>query len=194
MRIYLLAFFALSIACTHDYVPKPLGYNRLLLPDHEYHLSPDTLPYRFMYSTHADLLRDTSWVRDRFWVELNYPELKATIHLTYKDLNNDKQLLREYLGDSYTLTAKHQIKAYAIDESVVHTPLGKTAMVEEINGQVPSQFQFTLTDSSRHFLRGAVYFYTHVNNDSLAPAINYVKIDAMQLINSVQWRTAMGWK
>jgi gliding motility-associated lipoprotein GldD len=175
-------------ACQRDYLPKPIGYNRLELPDPAYRPLPDTLPYRFEYSAHARLLKDTSRIRDRFWIELYYPSMKSTIHITYKRLNNSEDLLKEFLNDSYTLTAKHQIKAHAIDEVITKTPHGITAIVAELQGEVPSQMQFTITDSTHHFLRGALYFNTRVQNDSLQPAIEYMKKDIMQLINTFQWR------
>ena len=173
--------------CDREYLPKPLGYNRLELPAHEYQPLPDTLPYTFEYSQHSKLLRDTSTIRDRYWVEIYYPVMKSTIHITYKALGGSKKLLREYLDDSYTLTAKHQIKAYAINEVVTRTPLGKTAVIAELEGEVPSQFQFTVTDSTENFLRGALYFNTKVQNDSLAPAIEYMKQDLMHLVNTIEW-------
>ena len=92
------------------------------------------------------------------------------------------------MNDAYVLTAKHQIKAYAIDETITRTPSGKTAVIAEIDGEVPSQFQFTMTDSTEHFVRGALYFNVKVHNDSLQPAIEYVKKDVIQLINSLEWK------
>ena len=178
----------LFTGCEKAHVPKPLGYNRLNLPEHSYTDSPDSLPYRFQYSIHARLLPDTSSIRDRFWIELHYDDLKATIHLTYKELQHNEELLREYLGDSYALTAKHQIKAYSIEETILETKKGITAIIADIDGEVPSQLQFTITDSTENFLRGALYFYARVNNDSLAPAIDYVKKDAMHFIHSLEWR------
>ncbi len=133
-------------------------------------------------------MKDTSRVHDKNWVEIYYPELRATIHVTYKKVNHDEKLLREYLKDAYVLTSKHQIKAYAIDETIVRTPSGKTAVVAELEGEVPSQFQFTMTDSTQNFLRGAVYFNIKVQNDSLQPAIEYMKKDALHLINTLEWK------
>lgn len=158
-----------------------------MLPEPVYQVSPDSLPYQFSYSTHATLLDDTSWISEPYWVEVYYPALKANIHLTYKRIRNADDL-KEYVNDAYVLTSKHQIKASAIDEVVITTPSGKKAVIAEVSGEVPSQFQFTITDSTSHFLRGAVYFFTKVNNDSLAPAIDYVKRDALYLINSLQWK------
>lgn len=183
---FLIIFFFVS--CSRDYQPKPKGYNRLTLPPLEYQLSPDSLPYQFEYSTHARLLRDSSWFSEKHWVEIYYPELKANIHITYKKLNNREDFLKELLDDSYNLTSKQQIKASGIDELITVTPSGKTAVIAEIAGEVPSQFQFTMTDSSRNFLRGALYFNTRVQNDSLAPAIDFMKKETLHFINTLQWK------
>src|SRR5690349_8544667 len=175
-------------SCQQDYLPKPLGYNRLVLPEPAYHSLPDSLPYTFEYSKHARLLDDSSRISERFWIEIYYPTLKANVHVTYKRLNKTEKLLKELVDDSYTLTAKHQIKAYAINEVITKTPSGKTAVISELEGEVPSQFQFTMTDSTENFLRGALYFNTHVANDSLAPAIEYMKKDIMHMINTLEWK------
>lgn len=174
--------------CTADYQPKPKGYNRLVLPPQEYRLSPDSLPYQFEYSTQARLLRDSSWISERYWIEIYYPQLKANIHITYKNLRNEEDLLKELLDDSYNLTSKQQIKATAIDELITRTPSGKVAVIAEIAGEVPSQFQFTMTDSSQNFIRGALYFNTKVQNDSLAPAIEYMKQETLHFINTLAWK------
>jgi gliding motility-associated lipoprotein GldD len=176
------------VGCDREYLPKPLGYNRLVLPEPAYHSLPDTLPYTFEYSKHAKLLSDTSWISERFWIEIYYPELKANVHVTYKRILNNDELLKEFLNDAYVLTAKHQIKAYAIDEVVTTNPQGNTAVVVELDGEVPSQMQFTITDSTRNFLRGALYFNTKVHNDSLKPAIDYMKKDILHLINTFDWK------
>jgi gliding motility-associated lipoprotein GldD len=185
----LICFFMFT-ACDRDYLPKPVGYNRLELPDHSYQSLPDTLPYTFEYSRHATLLPDTSAIRERYWIEIYYPLLKANVHITYKPLSGSTKLLKEFMDDAYTLTAKHQIKAYAINELITTTPSGKTAVIAELEGEVPSQFQFTITDSTENFLRGALYFNTKVQNDSLAPAIEYMKRDMMHIVNTLEWNSS----
>jgi gliding motility-associated lipoprotein GldD len=184
----LLLTLWLAAACEKEYLPKPLGYNRLDLPPPTYVSLPDSLPYDFEYSSHAKLLDDTTVISEENWIEIYYPMLKANVHITYKRINGSRKLLEEFLKDSYTLTAKHQVKAYAINEVITVTPSGKTAVIAELEGEVPSQFQFMITDSTRHFLRGALYFNTKVNNDSLAPAIEYMKKDIMHMINTVEWK------
>jgi gliding motility-associated lipoprotein GldD len=181
--LLLLSFFG----CQRNYLPRPVGYNRLELPEPQYQPLPDSFPYTFEYSVHARLLPDTTGFSERYWLEIYYPALRSTIHITYKQIQHSQQLLREFLNDAYTLTAKHQIKAHAIDETIVQTPSGKTVVIAEIEGEVPSQMQFTLTDSVRNFVRGALYFNTKVHNDSLKPAIEYMKKDIMHLIHTFAW-------
>jgi gliding motility-associated lipoprotein GldD len=190
IKIQVFALCLLLVGCTYNYQPKPKGYNRLILPKEEYRALPDSLPYQFQYSTSAKLLRDTSWINEKHWVEIYYPTLKANVHITYKKINNRNELLKEMLNDAYRLTSKQQIKAYGIDEVKVITPNGKTALIAEISGEVPSQFQFTMTDSTTNFLRGALYFNTKVQNDSLAPAIDFMKKEVMHLINTLEWKKA----
>ena len=176
------------IGCKDSYMPKPKGYNRLVLPDREYVALPDSLPYSFEISRAAKILPDSSWIAERYWIDLYYPDITANIQITYKNLKQDEQFLKELVNDSYKLTSKHQIKAYSIEESVIKTASGKTAVIAELEGEVPSQFQFFITDSINNFLRGALYFRTSTKNDSLAPAIEYMKVDAMHLLNTLEWK------
>ena len=173
--------------CEKNYLPKPIGYNRLELPEAEYIKLPDSLPYSFEISKHAKLLDDTSAINERYWIEIYYPLLKSNVHITYKKVASQK-LLKEFLDDAYTLTAKHQIKASGINEIITKTGKGEIAVIAELEGEVPSQFQFTITDSTKNFLRGALYFNTKVHNDSLAPAIEYMKKDIMHMINTFEWK------
>lgn len=187
VNISLLLFGVLFLSgCEKSYLPKPIGYNRLELPEPEYVRLPDSLPYSFEISKHAKLLDDTSAINERYWIEIYYPIIKSNVHITYKRIGNEK-LLKEFLDDAYTLTAKHQIKASGINEIITKTGKGETAVIAELEGEVPSQFQFTITDSTKNFLRGALYFNTKVHNDSLAPAIEYMKKDIMHMINTFEW-------
>ncbi len=174
-------------ACQTDFVPKPKGYNRIDMAPHAYVSLPDTFPYYFEYSEHAEIHSDTSFNAERYWLNVYYPEHEANIQLTYKDVNQNEKVLETLLEDAYRLTANHQIKAASIEERVIGTPTGKRALVAELSGEVPSQFQFYITDSTDHFLRGALYFRTATKNDSLSPVIEYIKIDMVHMLNTLRW-------
>lgn len=185
--IYIVLIAMLIGACSKAYTPKPKGFNRIDLPKHAYIGLPDSFPYDFEYSKHAEVRPDSSAMAEPYWISLHYPQFMADVQLTYKPINKKEELLREYLNDAYKLTSSHQIKAYSIEESNIRTPSGKTATVAELSGEVPSQFQFHITDSTQHFLRGALYFRTATKNDSLAPVIEYMKTDIIHLLNTLTW-------
>src|SRR5690554_4862394 len=185
-RLYILSFLLL-IACDNDYLPKPKGYNRIDLPTHAYISLEKDLPYRFDYSQYSQVEPDSFNLHEKTWINLNYKDLAARVHLTYKPVYGKEENLKAYLNDALSLTAKHQVKAYGIEESVVKTPKGYTGLVAQLSGEVPTQFQFFVTDSTQHFLRGALYFNTAVKNDSLSPIIEYIKVDMIHLINSLEF-------
>jgi gliding motility-associated lipoprotein GldD len=145
------------------------------------------------FSTYSRVEADSFNLNEKEWINLNYPDFGAKVHLTYKkiDQNTDFKILS---NDAFNLTAKHQIKAYGIEEAILLTPNGYSAVVAELTGEVPTQFQFFVTDSTSHFLRGAVYFNTALKNDSLAPVIEFIKIDMAHLINSVNFEKKEGNK
>ena len=189
-KLFVYAFFALLFgACRPSYTPKPKGYPRLDLPAQHYQWLPDTFPYRFAYSTHARMRPDSSWMAEPYWIALNYPDFSAAIFLTYKPIHQTPTRLYEYLSDTYRLVAKHQIKAYRIEERKLHLPSGIDASMVHLYGEVPTPLQFHATDSIHHFLRGALYFNTASKNDSLAPLIDYLSRDIQHLLNTLTWRS-----
>ncbi|AMM50560.1 gliding motility protein [Rufibacter sp. DG15C] len=184
--VALLAVVGFS-ACEQEYTPKPKGYNRIDLPVAKYTVLNQPHPYVFEHSVYAKILKDSSRIAEPHWIDIYYPRFDANIQLTYKDFNQDPKKFNELVEDARRLTSRHQIKAYAIEESQVKTPTGITASVFELEGEVPSQFQFYLTDSTKHFFRGALYFRTATANDSLAPVIEYIKKDVVHLLNTLHW-------
>jgi gliding motility-associated lipoprotein GldD len=177
----------LFTGCAEEYTPKPKGFNRIDLPVAKYQPLQEAHPYTFEYSVYAKVLKDSSRIAEPHWIDLYYPQFKANIQITYKNFNQDPKKFNDLVEDARKLTSRHQVKAYAIEESQIKTPTGITASVFELQGEVPSQFQFYLTDSTKHFFRGALYFRTATSNDSLAPVIEYLKKDAVHLLNTLHW-------
>jgi gliding motility-associated lipoprotein GldD len=185
---FLLPVLVLATACETEYTPKPKGYNRIDLPGHKYQPLQEKHPYYFEYSVYAKILKDSSGISQPHWIDVYYPKFKANVQLTYHAINNNRKAFIDLTEDARRLTSKHQVKAYAIDEAQIKTPTGHTAFVFELEGEVPSQFQFYVTDSTNHFFRGALYFRTATANDSLAPVIDYLKKDVIHMLNTLEWR------
>ncbi|MFY0600917.1 MAG: gliding motility lipoprotein GldD [Cyclobacteriaceae bacterium] len=188
MRLLVILLTIVGFAsCTADYLPRPKGYNRIDLPPHEFVNLPDTMPYSFEYSKHSEVRRDKSWISERYWIDIHYPEMGANVQITYKPLNKNDSLIQGYYTDSYRLTAQHNVKAYAIDELIMELPNGDFASVTSLEGEIPTPFQFHVSDSSDHFLRGALYFEIATKNDSLAPVIDYLKTDIVHMLQTLKW-------
>jgi gliding motility-associated lipoprotein GldD len=176
------------LGCREEYSPKPKGYNRIDLPAPKYQPLREAHPYSFSYSVYSKILKDSSRVALPHWINVYYPRFQANVQLTYRTINQDPKVLNKLLEDARKLTIKHQIKAEAIEEATLKTPKGLTVTVAELSGEVPSQFQFYVTDSSQHFFRGALYFRTATANDSLAPVIDYIKKDIIHLLNTLEFK------
>lgn len=187
-RFFPLAFLVLlCLACESNWLPKPPGYNRIELPRHEYQRLEQGYPYQLDFSTHSRVEADSFNLGEKEWINLNYKDFGAKVHLTYKKIDQSTDF-KTLSNDAFNLTAKHQIKAYGIEEGILLTPNGYVAVVAELSGEIPTQFQFFVTDSTSNFLRGAVYFNSALKNDSLAPIIEYIKLDMAHLINSVNFQ------
>jgi gliding motility-associated lipoprotein GldD len=187
----LASLVLVCFACETNWLPKPPGYNRIDLPRHEYNRLEEGYPYQFDFSLQSQVEPDSFNLNETEWINLNYKKLGAKVHLTYKKIDQNTEF-KALSNDAFNLTAKHQIKAYGIEEVVILTPNGYSAVVAELTGEVPTQFQFFVTDSTTHFLRGALYFNTALKNDSLAPVIEYIKIDLAHLINTVTFEKKAG--
>jgi gliding motility-associated lipoprotein GldD len=189
MALLVASAAGLLAACSAapDFTPKPKGYNRIDLPPHRYRTLAAGHPYTFQYSQGAKVLRDSSYLAQPDWLNVYYPKLHANIQITYTNVVRNRQLYNKMMEDARKLTGKHQIKATSIEEKILRTPNGMRASVFELEGEVPSQFQFYTTDSTKHFFRAALYFRTATANDSLAPVIEYVKYDMIQMLNSLKY-------
>ena len=174
----------LVAGCTDDYVPKPRGYFRIDLPPKSYRALQVNCPYTFEYAESAQIEE-----RENCWINIHYKGLKARVHLTYKAVNeNLEQLLKEVQDLSY----KHVIKADGIQEKLFENDLSRVyGMLYVVEGNAASPSQFYVTDSSRHFLRGALYFQSAPNSDSLAPVTSYIQEDIIHLIESIQWNSSV---
>jgi gliding motility-associated lipoprotein GldD len=92
------------------------------------------------------------------------------------------------VDDSYKLTFKNDIKAYSIEDSVMHTPNNVSGVYFRLSGSVATAQQFFLSDTTHNFLRGALYFDATPNEDSLRPVNNFLQQDMKHIINTLRWK------
>ncbi|NOU16766.1 MAG: gliding motility lipoprotein GldD [Bacteroidales bacterium] len=179
----LLTFF---FGCNSTPIPKPRGYFRLEFPEKQYKSFDSIFPYKFYYPVYGKVVMDNQVGAEKYWVNIDFPGYKARIHISYKSVNGNIDNLIE---DVRTLAYKHTIKADAINEKVFSNPERKVyGILYDIKGNAASSYQFYVTDSVKHFLRGALYFNVHPNKDSLSPAVEFFGKDMRYLIESLEWK------
>jgi gliding motility-associated lipoprotein GldD len=183
----LLLFLLLTTACQRNYVPKPHGYFRIVLPEKAYKQMDSTLPYSFSYPVYCKITPDTYTPNEPTWINVEFPKLNAKLHLSYKKIDNN---LAKYLNDTHMLVSKHISKATAIEESQIRSPEHHMyGTIFRIQGsEAASVYQFYVTDSVHHFMRGALYFNSEPNNDSLVPVIDFVSKDIDHIIETLRWK------
>lgn len=190
-KLLTICIFAIILnSCGSDddlATPKPMAYFKVNFPEKKYTIFRESCPFEFEYpSNYAVILPDTDSHAEPCWMNIVFPKFKAEINLSYKQVNNN---LNKYLQDSWTLVTKHQIKASAMPETVINRDSAKVyGLLFEIEGNSASNLQFYLTDSTHHFIRGALYFYAHPNYDSLSPMIDFIKKDVDRMIATFKWK------
>lgn len=177
----------LVYSCDNDYQPKPRAYFRIDLPSVDYKIFDSIYPYSFKYPGYAKIVPDTSNLAEPFWLNIVFPKFKGTLHLSYKSIKNN---LNTYSEDSRQFVLKHIPKADAIQEKpIFNKSRNLYGFIFNIEGNsAASTYQFFITDSTKHFLRGALYFNFLPNNDSLKPVLDFIKADIDSFIYSIKWK------
>jgi len=174
------------------YTPKPRGYAMIDTPRHAYQpFDRAGYPYYFEYPVYGRITHDSSLDgangRDPYWINMDFPSFGATIYLSYKVIDANHKL-QQLLEDAHEMSYFHTKKADYINEPVFHTRHGVHGVIYSVGGNAASSYQFFATDSTKHFLRGALYFNTTPNADSLQPVTNFLHTDIEHFLGSLEWR------
>ena len=174
-------------------VPKPRSYPRIEYPARDYApLAADYCSFTFERPASSRVVQETNFFdeapADPCWFDLRLdPALDGTIHFSYYPVRDAAQW-EELRDEAFELVGVHNQRASHIDEIVIHRDDADVhGIAFDIAGPAASPYQFFLTDSTRHFLRGALYFEAKVDPDSLAPVVQYVKEDIGRIVESLRW-------
>lgn len=186
----IIVFFSLLIlfiSCEDEInVPKPIGYYRIAMPEKTYKQYDADCPFRFQMPTYSEIAIDPNHENEYCWINVNWKQFNAKLHLSYKKVDNN---LQDYLEQSRSLAIQHQIKASAMKENLLINDTSKVyGLMYEFGGNTASSLQFYLTDSTHHFVRAALYFFSKPNADSIAPVYDFIKNDIYHLIETFHWK------
>lgn len=174
------ALLLLQFSCREAVIPKPRAMLRLDYPKAEYIHTDLDCPFSFDRNARSLVgeVHGCSMV-------LEYPDMKGAIYLTYKPVEGNLDTL---LRDAQKLSYEHVVKADNILPYPFGNPQGKVyGMFYEVSGDAASPSQFYVTDSTRHFLTGSLYFHSKPNYDSILPAAMHLRQDIRRIMETLSW-------
>ncbi len=208
--LYFLLLLVFLMACNSTYTSKRKGYFKIDFPERKYVLFDEPgVPYSFEYPVYADIVKDSTYFdstpENPYWRNIDFPQFNARIFLSYKIIGGKatykvKQANGSYsdssgtnyfdkmVNDAFNLTNKNESVASSIKDSLFTTRNNITGIFFKVGGNAATARQFFMSDTSRHFLRGALYFDTTPNADSLKPVQDFLQADIDHLINTFRWK------
>jgi gliding motility-associated lipoprotein GldD len=187
------AGFHLFLACNSDYsTGKKKGYFHIDFPEKKYRaFDLPGYPYTFEYPVYAQISKDSTFFNDKagdYWLNIDLPQFGGRIYISYKEIggnNSFDSLVRDGFKMAYK---QHMDVTTGIIDSPMLTPNNVEGMYFSLGGNTATANQFFLTDSTKHFLRGALYFDATPNADSLGIVNDFLKKDLAHLINTLKWK------
>jgi len=176
------------LGCEHDVpMPRPYAYHRIHLPDTSAVYIRLDCPFELRINQSAKVSYPKGRSGTACWVDIHYPDIRASIHFTYVPLS-EKGKLGECIRGSQELVFKHTIRANEIlEDPLAHSDRGVYGMFYRLSGHAASNSQFYVTDSTRHFLRAALYFDATPHPDSMAPVVDYMLGEMERLASGLRW-------
>ncbi len=179
--------------CREVAVPKPRGHFRINMPERGYarfeglETNRDNLPISFEYPSFGKLSFNEEFENEEGWFNIEFSAYKARLYLTYIDINRD---FDEMMEQTYRMNVRNHIsKADAISEKYFNDYQNKVyGILYDLKGNTATAVQFYMTDSTKHFLRGSLYFSSAPDADSLEPVIEYFREDVVHLIETLRWK------
>jgi gliding motility-associated lipoprotein GldD len=191
--IVVLAMLVSATSCNSNYTYKRKGYYKVDLPEKKYRLFDQPgYPYSFEYPVYANVSKDSTFfgeaTENPWWINIDIPELAGRIYISYKEIGA-RNKFDSLVNDGFKMAYKqHTDVSTGINDSRIQTPHGIGGIYFSLGGNTATANQFFLTDTTRHFLRGALYFDATPNEDSLSVVNEFLKKDLEHLINTLQWK------
>jgi len=179
--LLLLIISTLISSCGEDTLPKPKALLSLQYPKAQHTTTQSPCGYTFQNNKIGNVT-----FKNNCNATVEYPKLNGTLFLTYRDVNDNINTL---LKDAQKLTYEHTRKADNIlEEKYINEEQGVYGMFYDVRGNAASQSQFYVTDSTKHFITGSIYFNVKPNYDSIFPAAVYLKNDIRHLMETITWK------
>jgi gliding motility-associated lipoprotein GldD len=201
----------LLMACNSNYTSRKKGYFKIDLPEHQYQVfNKQGFPYSFEYPVYATVIQDSTYFdstpENNYWINLDFPAFNARLFMSYKiigglapyKIKQSDGSYKDSLGvnqfdlivnDAFNLTNKNDVIASSIKDSLIKNPNGISGVFFKVGGNAATASQFFLSDTTKNFIRGALYFDATPNADSLRPVQEFLRKDLEHLINTFEFKS-----
>jgi gliding motility-associated lipoprotein GldD len=199
ITVFIVLITICFVSCKEEkvFIPKPRIYPKVEFPERKIiKFNKDFCAFSFDYPDYMSFEQDTVFLMRNAphacWFNLNLPSLNGSVHFTYTDLRKCDSIsacLHKVYNDAYKMAQEHIPKANALEDFIINNPDKNVyGVLFNIEGHVASPFQIVMTDSVNHAVRAALYFKSRPEADSMAPIIEFVKTDIMNMLNTFEWR------
>ena len=190
MKVLLAILSILLLGCESNHVssPRPHQYPRPSLPEirsYEIRHFP-SCGLDVSIPVYSEVLVIDQESAGKCWFDVSFPDFGATLHCSYYPIESDTTF-EHLVNDAFTMVEKHNVRANFREEFEITTKNGLGGLLFKIDGPVASPYQFFVSDTSSHFLRGSFYFNERVDLDSIKPYSTFLQVDVDNFVNSVRW-------
>jgi gliding motility-associated lipoprotein GldD len=173
-------------------VSKKRGYFRITFPEKKYQVfERPGYPYTFEYPVYSNVIKDSTFFEDKaedWWINIDFPQFAGRVYISYKPLGTGRYTFDSLVEDAFEMSQKKHVDiSTGISERRIETPQGG-GIYFRLAGNTATANQFFITDSTKHFLRGALYFDAAPNSDSLSIVNEFLRQDLEHLINTLKWK------
>lgn len=174
--------------CGHheDPVPRPRGYFRI---EADTTTKEAETPWgmKLCVSREAELQipNDTARASGSKFVNINYPRLNATVYCTMANtVEREIRGMLENRMERVALNVRRGERPCVVQLEDTLKGITCNVFISPTDNVVP--MQFISTDSVSFIFTGAVYFHGNINADSIAPSVEIVEADVLNMLQNLE--------
>jgi len=164
----------------HTTTPKPKAflYNEVSVPNYVFYKS--ACGYSFFINSENQIDFENCNVK------IKNSSLNSILYLSSINIKDNFSLID---SDFTKKVQENSTNAFAVNVSEYNDVENRVfAKYFSFVGNVPSNTQFYITDSTSVYLKGSLYFDSKPNYDSLLPSIYLINNDIRKMIQTFNWK------
>ena len=147
-------------------------------------------PFSFSFSDYAQIVRNKKFFEEdpphACWFDLSMPDFNADLFLSYHPITSRTEF-DDLIRDTYRIASQINRRSDYMEEIRIRNQYGVGGMKFLFEGAAASPMHFYLSDTTQHFLKGALYYNQKVRPDSMLPATAFIVTDIDAMLSSFRW-------